>query len=548
MLCELQISNFALIEKLTVSFADGLSVLSGETGSGKSIVLQAMQFLLGAKTKTQIIRTGSDEACVEGVFDLSKISRQIFEELPDLARTEELSIGRSLSASGKSKVYINGRLVSLSVLEDIAEKLVNICGQNQHVRLLDQRYHLSLLDGFAETGKEVERYRELFLLWQDSQKKLKELEQKTRWASSRLVELENIVSELEAISIRAGMRAELESKVKKLAAAEQLISCGQSLLDLFSQESGLVARFQSAYSIIQEMQKLDSSFSPLTEGFNAARTEVKEFESEVSRYISKIEVDQDSLEKLRDELAEVARLERKFRCDEEGLIQLLKQSKEELSSLESGVDLQTLREETAHLLEEVKKLAEALSKKRKASALRLGKIVAEELGELNMSGCTLSLSFEEAEVGITGKDRVEILISSNKGEPVKPLRDIASGGELSRIMLVLKKALRDRTGVNVLVFDEVDSGISGQVARAVGKKLLELSLQSQVICITHLPQVASLANHHFLVDKKVKDRTWTEIREINGDDRIEEIARMLAGYKITAASRESARELLSSKN
>jgi len=552
MLSELHISNFALIDRQTISFGPGLNVISGESGTGKSLLLQALQFLLGAKPKAQIVRAGRDEARVEGLFDLSQATESLLHELPDMARSSELVLSRSILSSGKAKVFINGQLASMGLLEELARKLISICGQNQYVRLLDPRYHLELLDAFAGTGGLLARFRESFNLWRAEKAALEEQKDALARLSERREALEVTVQELEALGLKEGMRAELEEKVNRLSRAEKLITTAQDILELLKNGHGFQHILQRIAFQAAELLKLDPSLSAAQKLFSSARTELMEFESELERYVSKLDLDSKALDRFRDELAEVARLERKYRTDERGLLSRLAQAKLELDSLKGGsAALQELEVKVADLLTELNNLAAELSKKRYEAGERLAKLIVEGLSDLNMGKCRFSASISECELSLEGRDRVEFLIGTLKGEPLKPLRAVASGGELSRVMLVLKQVLRehDGVGVNVLVFDEVDSGISGGVARAVGEKLLKLSKYSQVICITHLPQIASLADHHFLVHRATgRTAEQSIIRKIEQDERVEEIARMLAGYKITQASRESARELMASKH
>lgn len=547
MLSQLHIADFALIKEQTISFGSGLNVLSGESGTGKSLVLQALQFLLGAKARTQVIRAGADEAVVEGLFGLQGLPAALRAELPDIARGDELTLSRSVNASGKSKVYINGRLAALALLEELAGKLVSICGQSQHVRLLDARYHLQLLDDYAQNSDLLCAHQRQFAAWRARQAEFERLQMESERILRRQDELKTTVEELSACGLRAGLRQELEEKVKRLSQAEKILSLSQQMAEDLGDEGGLHSLLQRLNLQLGELIKLDPQLQGLSQVFLSARRELFGFEEELKRYASQVELDGRGLDELREQLAEIARLERKYRCDSHGLLGLLEKTRQELNSLRDAQGLEKLKLETERALAETEKLAGELSARRQAAAKQLAKAVEQGLGDLHMNDCRFSAAFAQAELGLQGKDKVELLMSSIRAEPLKPLRLIASGGELSRIMLVLKEALREQSGVNVLVFDEVDSGVSGGIARAVGEKLAALSKYSQVICITHLPQIASLADHHFLAGKEGRECAESIIREIRGQEKIEEIARMLAGYDITEASRESAKELISSK-
>lgn len=547
MLAEIRISNFALIEAQSITLSDGLTVLSGETGSGKSIILQALQFLLGERAKPQIVRSGSEIAEVQGLFDLGKISEEIRAALPEFARDEELAIIRTLTSSGKSKVYINGKLGSVSLLEEITSKLVNVCSQNQHVQLLDARGHLDLLDRYAALDADRATLRTAFDAWRQAQQELAEARTRHEHAEHEREELAALVAEISAARVSAGMRRALEGEVKRLANAERLLSSMQRLDGTLSGDGGVLPLLQRVGAEVQELVKLDGGFCDCAELFTSGKEALREFAVTATRYARSIELDEERLAEQRESLAEIARLERRYKTDDAGLVRLLENAQHKLTLLREGSDIEGLSRREEAQRAALDTAAQTLSRRRREAATVLSKEVNRGLTDLNMADAKLAVAVESVDLSASGIDRAELFLSANRGEPPRPLSAIASGGELSRILLVLKQVLRDRTGVNVLVFDEVDSGVSGSVARAVGQKLRALAEHSQVICVTHLPQVASLADHHFLVGKEVKDRAQTVIKEIVGAQRVDEIARMLAGYAITPASRRSAKELLSSK-
>lgn len=547
MLTELKIVNFIIIEDQSISFGEGLNVISGETGSGKSIVLQALELILGGRSKPRYVRKGSEGWEIQALFCLDHLPEAIFNELPDIARHEELSVVRSMNSSGRGKVYINGRLASVSLLEEISSKIINICSQGQQSRLLEPKYHLELIDDYGALADEREAYQSSYLKWRDKRTLLSELERKQELSLLRRRELEDIVSDLSELELKEGRRAYLEAEVKRLNSAERLIESSQTLLTTCNSEAGLFSALAATGQQLRELERLDpEGTQELKTIFKGAQGELDEFERELQSYLHSLDIDEEALEQLREELAELARLERKYRTDEHGLIQLLAEAEQELEAVADEERLDRLREELESEEEKLNTRAAALSEKRRKAAKRLTREVISELKELNMPESKLEASFEKTALNTQGFDSVELQIATNKGHALLPLREIASGGELSRIMLVLKKVLRERSGVNVLIFDEVDSGISGSVARAVGQKLKALATDTQVLCITHLPQVASMADHHFLIEKQHGDRTKSLIRSLNEEARIKEIARMLAGYKVTEASLASARELLSS--
>lgn len=545
MLVELQISNFAIIDHQTVTFDKGLNVISGETGAGKSIILNALELILGARPKQHSVREGSEALEVQALFDLTSLDTKSRDELPDIARGDELAIVRSIAQSGKGRVYINGKLATVTLLEELSSKLINICGQSHHVRLLDPRFHLELVDEHAGNDELLARYRDAFVRWRESEDLLQNFERKVREGEARRAMLEELVGELTEAGLKAGLREELESRVKKLSNAERLMQGVSRVVESFTDESGIFSSMTSVMSELADLSRFDDSLKKTGELFHSAFTELKEFHGDLQSYLHSMELDEEELEALREKLAEVARLERKYRTNTEGLLELLESSKNELSQLGDVINIEQVRKRVDAEYQQVLELGTALSTSRREAGEQLGTQVKRELRELNMKDVSLSLALTGCSPTSMGLDKGELLLSSNKGQALKPLRQIASGGELSRITLVLKKILRDRSGVNVLVFDEVDTGVSGQVARAVGLKLKELAKDSQVICITHLPQVASLADQHLKVEKRVEnERTRSLITTLSDEQRVEEVARMLAGYKITEAARESARELL----
>lgn len=552
MLTDLRIKNLAIIEEQTISFGAGLNVLSGETGSGKSIVLHALELVLGRKASPQLIRSGAAGLEVEAAFDLSAVDGAISATLPDVAREcldegGELVITRTVPREGKGKVYVNGRLGTVSLLEEIGGALINICGQTQAVRLLDPRSHIDLVDDLAGGEELRATYRAAFGKLRDLRAREEELSLRVSSFDAQRAELEESVRELSLLKLRPGIRRELESEVKRLSGAELIIQHGRQIGESIDGEAGLLVLSDRVAGELQMMHRLDDSAKELLERFQNLRTELREFERDLTRHVGAIQIDEDRLTRLRDDLAEVARLERKYRRDDAGLVALLEEYQGALRGTGGDFDVEGVRAERELVEKTVLSIGKKLSESRKRASTQLKRQVSDELAELGMPGAQLEVSVVPHEPREWGLEQLEFLIASNRGDEPKPLRLVASGGELARITLVLKKLLRDRSGINVLVFDEVDAGVSGKVARAVGEKLKSLAKSSQVLCITHLAQVASLADRHLLVSKGGKTRVTAQIRVLSDAERVDEIARMLAGYEITPASRASARELISSK-
>lgn len=548
MLTELTISNFAIIERQSISFHAGFNVISGETGAGKSIILNALEFILGGKGSPSLIRTGAESLEVQALFDLTVLPEQVRSELPEIVgEGDELVVSRLLPREGRGKVLINGRLGTVALLEEIIRKLVNICSQHHQTKLLDSRYHLELLDGFCDKPELLTRMKEAHRAWADKRAELNRIKEAFEQGAVRRADLEHTSAELEALpNLRPGRRKELEGEIKRIGNFERLVELGQKLSEVLSGEEGMSIRLKEVSATMTEMNRLDPTIAKIQGEFESARRSLVESEIAVARYVDSLDVDASTLETLREELSEMARLERKYRLDDAGLCGLKARIARELDQLSGGEGYRELEREVSKLLEAAVQVGRELRKVRQKGAEELCKAVTDDLKELNMRDASLKVTFVDAEPFSLGIDKLEFLISTNKGEPHGALTEIASGGELSRVMLVLKKILRERSGVNVLIFDEVDAGVSGGVARSVGRMLKEISKCSQVVCITHLPQVASLSDRHFLVNKEIGERAVTVVKELTAEEKVDEIARMLAGYKITDASRASALELITS--
>lgn len=546
MIREVHIKNLAVIEDQTVTFTKGLNVITGETGSGKSVLMQAIELLLGGRPKGSPIRSGAESLEVSAVLELDAFPDSLRQDLPEVMRdSEELLINRIISANGKSKVYINGSLSSVSLLHDTLGKLVTLCGQSEHVHLLDPRYHVEIIDSFADHDQILSQYKQAWRIFKDLDEELKGRDEEDSKRAAREEELRVIHKEISPIGLKHGLREELEQTVKRLSNAEKLIQGTSQLSDAFSDKLSGISELQPTFS---EISKLDDKAREFYDDFKGNIESLKIIQRDLLKYSQNLSIDESLLEEKRSQLAEIARLERKYRTNDTGLIELLENSEKELSKFEGASDLKTLKIERDKAFDNLLTIGAKLTSSRKSASKKLCQNVSHELQELNMKSVTLSVQMTPTSPTQLGCEKAEILIATNPGEPLKPLRQIASGGELSRIMLVLKKLLRGRGGVSILVFDEVDTGVSGGVARAIGQKLRALAQDAQVLCITHIPQVASLADNHVLVHKTSDKRARTELKILKEEEKIEEIARMLSGFKVTDSTRESARELLSSKD
>jgi DNA repair protein RecN (Recombination protein N) len=549
MLSELTVSNFAIIERQSLTFHPHFNVISGETGAGKSIILNALEFILGGKGSTTLIRSGAEQMEVQALFDLSGTPQSIRADLPEIVgEGDELVVSRTQPREGRGKVLINGRLGTVSLLEEIVRKLVNICSQHHQTKLLDAKYHLELLDGYADNARLSEKVQEAYGVWHTAKCELLSLQTLESSGAQRREELQHTIEELKALpNLKPGRRTELEGDIKRIGNFERLNQAGQRALDLLTGDEGLGVKLREVSAVLAELRRYDAATATIINDFEVARDALTRSELAIGRYVHTIDADTSSLEDLREELSELARLERKYRTDDAGLCERREKAQDELARLGGGLGLQALEKDVASKFAAFKSLALDLRKVRQKAAKTLMTSVTDALAELNMADARLEVRFGECDASAKGIDRIDFLMSSNKGESHGALSQIASGGELSRVMLVLKKVLREQSGVNVLIFDEVDTGISGGVARSVGRMLKDIASQSQVVCITHLPQVASLSDKHFLVQKEIGDRAVTVVRALTDGEKVDEIARMLAGFTITEASRASARELIESR-
>ena len=544
MLSYLKIKDLAIISEQELDFKPGFCVFSGETGAGKSIILQALELILGARSNADLIRSGADGFEVQAIFDLENLSKEERRIFPDFIQGNELTISRTLSRAGKSKTFINAQAVPLSVLAELMPQILNICRQGEQIQLLNPEYHLTLIDIYAKNFAEIKAYQQDYKEWIAAKKDFEELSEKAKYREERIAELEESQAELEKPDLSPGLREELESKIKRVSSSQKIVEGLNQLSQCFYNENGIYSSLSALTSQIKLIQKYEPVAESWLVAVHSAEGILADIDRDVQKSLSSLNAEPEELENMQSRLADVARLERKYRLKGDDLLVLLAQVKEELKTFLNPLGLQKKEQELNDLSSKALKSAQALTQSRTSAAGKLSQSVQAELAELNMAEASLQILIEPADFNPLGRDNVEIFISTNKGEDCKPLRKIASGGELSRIMLVLKKILNENRGANVLIFDEIDAGVSGKVARAIGEKLKVLSKNSQVICITHLPQVASLADQHFLVEKHSSDRTISTVKDLNQQERIEELARMLSGHKVTETARETAREML----
>lgn len=552
MLQELRIKNFAIIDELNLSFSKGLNILTGETGAGKSIILNAVHLLLGDKATEELVRSSEEEASVEALFDISgnrEVKGRVEEKVPELHSVEEdsLLIRRVISRSGRGKTLIDGNLATLGMLSEIGEKLLSIYGQHEHQSLQRVDTHIDILDElgglFELRGEFQEQFEKFFSLSQEVKKIQEEKEKRAKERELMSFQL----NEIETSGIQTGEEEALKEERRILTHAKKLVEFSNVSEEiLYAEEGSALERIQSTLKQGREMVAIDPSLSEPLKTLENASIQLEEAALALRDYSRRIEVSPMRLEEVENRLEEVDRLERKYGPTVEDVLLFKKKVEETLKSFTSNEErLFQLEGILDSFQGEVIALARRLSWERNKVASELKKSVEKELGSLGMKKSTFEVLIEDIPISPKGMDQVEFLISPNVGEEVKPLAKIASGGELSRIMLAMKKILAKVGGRQVLIFDEVDSGIGGAIAEVVGRKLKELSRHHQVVCVTHLPQIACFADTHHSVRKEVRGgRTVTLVDRLEKEAIVDEIARMLGGVKVTEKTRAHAKEMI----
>ena len=550
MLTDLIIKNFAIIESLHVNFAAGFNVLTGETGAGKSIIIDAVNLLLGGRARGEVIRTGFNEAVVEAVFDLSGESA-VRSRLAErgLDGGDELLVRRIVSRSGKNRVFINGSPTPLGQLRELTGSLVNIYGQHEHQNLQRTETHLELLDRFAGHERLLDDYRQAYQQFHAVSEQLRKLELAERERQQRLDMLRFQKQELSAALLEPGEDEELEQERALLQHAEKLATASNGGYQLLYGENGAVCeKLGRVADSLEPLKNIDPELGVLADSLRSALYSLEDTAAQLRDYAGKLSFDPQRRQEVEDRLALLKSLKRKYAPTVTELIAYLAGVEQELALLEdvegrrSELELQVRQAE-----DQVRQLGAELTCARQEAGLRLGQAVVQELAELAMAGaCFETRLLPLAEPALDGLERGEFYLSANPGELPQPLAKIASGGELSRIMLALKRSSPEGDGVHTLIFDEVDAGIGGEAATAVGEKIGRLARAMQVLCVTHLPQVAAFADQHFLVAKQEKaGRTATSLLSLQGDGRVREMARMLGGAQVTERTLAHARELLS---
>ena len=555
MLRELSIRNVAVIDALTVSFAPGLNVLTGETGAGKSILIDALQLVLGARSSEDLLRSGAEEAVVEAAFDLPADVRALT-LLSDEGMTVEpgefLVLRRHLFRDGKSKAYVAGRLSSAATLRALGEWLVDIHGQHPGQPLLDPKRHREFLDAYAGIGEDVDAYREVYLRWQGLRHEREQLLAAERERERRTELLEYQRREIEGAHLAPDEEESLTAERAILANHERLFSAvEQAYVELEESDGSILARLGAMATRVREAAGIDPRLNETLEAVETAVVPLGEAARGLRDYRGRIEFDPERLGTIEARLHEIGRLRRKYGGGVPDILEQLAQVRKDLETLErSEVRLQEVERELQAHRKDLLARAERMSAARRKAGQVLQAAILTELAALGMPKAAFEVkvasgSSTEASLGPHGFDEVEFLISPNPGEALKPLHKIASGGELSRVMLAIRTILAAADQTPTLIFDEVDAGIGGSMGDVVGRKLLAVARERQVLCVTHLPQLACFGDQHHAVEKKaLHDRTGTLVRTLKADERPRELARMLGGPTRSVTALDHANELL----
>ncbi len=555
MLRHLNIRNFAIIDHLELELESGMTVLSGETGAGKSILIDALGLLLGDRADSDSVREGSDRADISAEFSLTDAniaSEWLTErELLDPDNEDTCLIRRTVSADGRGRATINGSTITVRELKELGELLLDIHGQHAHQSLLKPEIQRELLDGFGKHQAHCKKVNDIYQAYKTAAERLGSLENRDEEGGMRADYLKFQLQELDALNLQTDELTSLDEEHKRLANAGRLLEDGQKASELLyeSEEGSIFERLNEALVLIRGLQEVDDTFTDIKESIDTASIQIQEASRSLRDKLEKQTLDPERLEQVETRLGVVNDLARKHQVRTDELIAHHENLRQELAGLEnSNEEIERLKNELKILTGSYQKAAVALSEARAESALKLADQVEKIIHELGMpKGCfEIAISSSEAaEPRAHGIDHIEYQVSANPGQSPKPLGKVASGGELSRISLAIQVVGAENTHVPSLIFDEVDSGIGGSVAEIVGKQLSALGATRQTLCVTHLPQVAAQADHHLFVGKIITENsTLTKIQTLNGTARVEEIARMLGGVNITTQTRAHAAEML----
>lgn len=551
MLTDLKIENVAVIKKADIFFENGLNILTGETGAGKSIVIDSINAVLGERTSKELVRDGEKSAKVTAFFeDISQNVKNVLDEL-DVEQEDDgtLLISRTVTSDGRSSCKVNGQPVTATMLKRIGRELITICGQHDSQKLLQSESHLGYIDALANCGGLLEEYRVLYKKMQSLKKELSALDTDEADKKNRLDFLQYQINELESADITVGEIENLKAQKAKIQNREMILNslyACHSLLAGDENTAGLAQNLYALSSFLAQLSDYHSEFLPYAQSVTDFKYEMDECLSDISARIDGADESDASIDVIESRLDVLYRLSKKYGNTEEEMLSYLEKARDEYDSIAfSGERKAELEEKLSTCEKEVFDLGCLISDHRKAAALRFEAQVSSELSFLDMPYARFSVFFKDREPYENGLDEVEFLFSANAGQEEKPLSKIASGGELSRVMLAVRCVLTGNTDEGTMIFDEIDTGVSGRAAHKIAAKLREVSLGKQVICVTHLAQIAAFADNHLLIEKQTDDeQTVTKVKKLEGENRIRELARIIGGDVITPSTMKSAQELI----
>lgn len=532
MLKEIYIRNLAVIREATIPLTDKLNIFTGETGAGKSILINGINAVLGQRCTKDIVRTGCDKAVITALF--TELSPTIIAKLDELGvshENDEITVTREISADGGSVSRINHRTASASLLKEIGSMLINIHGQHDNQILLDSEKHLHILDDFGGDNTLLEAYRKTFRELQQTARTLGELKKQEKSRIERSRYLNEIIDDIGELELEENEDETLEKEYETAKNSEKTIVSIKNAIQAINGEDAAAEMIVSAETELAGFTDDDARLNTLYERLSAAEIELSDIAAELENLADKIELDGQRLEYLGTRLNNINKMKRKYAEDCSGLIKLYDDACREVMQFESSQEeIEKLNAQKERLLHTVTEQAKALYEYREETAKKFAAQVTGELEFLNMSGVVIAVMHDKGKLTVNGMDTVEFLISANKGEAPKPISKIASGGELSRIMLALKSVIAGRDSIPTMIFDEIDTGVSGKAAQKIGIKLREIGKVRQVICVTHLSQIAVMADNHLMIEKKISgDRTETNVTQLDFDGRVSEIARIMGG-------------------
>lgn len=553
MLIELSIKNFAIIEKQTVSFDKGLTVLTGETGAGKSIIIDAIHLLVGGRGSFEFVRHGEEKAEIEGLFQIDEIEHPIVKKASEFGIEIEdgmVVLRREIAKSGKSICRINGKLVTISTLREIGATIVDIHGQHEHQELMNESSHLPLLDQFGanEIIFALKEYQSIYNQFEQTTKKLKSLNENEQQMAHRLDLIQFQLDEIQKAKLKPKEDETLFEEKKKLGNFERLYSLFQSSYDAINGEQRGLDSVGLVMGHLEDAASLDSRYQEVFEAISNIFYSLEDMNRSLRNELEGLEFDPNRLNEIEERWNEITQLKRKYGKTIEEIVEYAAAIEAEIETLQNKeTHIGQLEKELVDLKMSLEAKAHTLSQLRKKWANQLTILIHKELKELYMEKSVFEIRVDYAREQFTtlGSDHIEFYISTNPGEPLKPLVKIASGGELSRIMLALKSIFSKHQGVTSIIFDEVDTGVSGRVAQAIAEKIYQVAINSQVLCISHLPQVAAMADIHLFISKKMLNgRTKTSVKPLTKEEKVGEIGRMISGKEITDLTKQHAEELL----